>query len=83
MRKLWQIREVDESMQKELAENLSISPIIAQLLINRNIKTPKEADEFLNPSLVNLHDPFLMKGNKVGLHEYGTSFGEFNRLFRG
>ena len=61
MRKIWQIREQDLISQDRLMKAISISPIIAQLLVNRNIKIVKDAEFFLNPSLLNLHDPFLMK----------------------
>ena len=64
MRKTWQIKQQDLLVQRLLTEELSISPIMAQILINRSIRTPKEADFFLNPSLLNLHDPMLMKGMK-------------------
>ena len=64
MRKTWHIKPKDTAAQKRLAECLSISPIAAQLLINRNINSPKDAEGFLNPSLLSLHDPFLMKGMK-------------------
>ena len=61
MRKIWQIRKQDSISQDRLMKAISMSPIIAQLLVNRNIKTVKDAEFFLNPSLLNLHDPFLMK----------------------
>ncbi|NQT96020.1 MAG: single-stranded-DNA-specific exonuclease RecJ, partial [Candidatus Omnitrophica bacterium] len=62
MRKTWNIREHDKILQKELADKLSIPPIVAQLLINRNIDTSEKAQSFLHPSLLKLHDPSLMKG---------------------
>jgi len=61
MRKTWQIREEDLASEKRLIHAISVPPIIAQLLINRDIRTVKDAEFFLNPSLLNLHDPFLMK----------------------
>lgn len=61
MRKIWQIKEEDSAAQKRLRESLSISPIIARLLVNRGIRTASEAEFFLSPSLLNLHDPFSMK----------------------
>ncbi len=64
MRKIWQIREEDLASEKRLIEAISVSPIIAQLLINRDIRTVKDAEFFLNPSLLNLYDPFLMKSMK-------------------
>ena len=62
MRKAWEIKKEDKPAQERLASELSISPIVAQLLINRNIKTLQEAENFLKPGLIKLHDPLLLKG---------------------
>lgn len=40
---------------------IGIDPITSRLLINRNINTPEEANNFFNPSIKNLHNPSLMK----------------------
>jgi single-stranded-DNA-specific exonuclease len=64
MRKIWKIKEKDTTSGVKLAKALSLSPVVAQLLINREITTIEEAEDFLKPSLLNLHDPFLMKGMK-------------------
>ncbi|MCE9531870.1 MAG: single-stranded-DNA-specific exonuclease RecJ [Planctomycetes bacterium] len=41
---------------------MSVSPIIAQLLLNRGMKTPDEGKRFLDAPLVGLHAPGLMPG---------------------
>lgn len=46
--------------QVQLSEQLSISPILAQLLVQRGVRTFDEARQFFRPSLEDLHDPFLM-----------------------
>jgi single-stranded-DNA-specific exonuclease len=46
--------------QSQLADELSINPILAQLLIQREIYTFEEARNFFRPDLANLHNPFLM-----------------------
>jgi single-stranded-DNA-specific exonuclease len=46
--------------QNKLATELSISPILAQLLIQREIFTFDDARSFFRPDLADLHDPFLM-----------------------
>ena len=61
MEKIWKIKPRDLPAQGRLVKSLGISPIVAQLLINREIKTAEQAEDFLNPSLINLHNPFLMK----------------------
>ncbi|MCL2597551.1 MAG: single-stranded-DNA-specific exonuclease RecJ [Paludibacter sp.] len=46
--------------QSKLAEQLSINPILARLLVQRGINTYEQARKFFRPSLDDLHDPFLM-----------------------
>jgi single-stranded-DNA-specific exonuclease len=41
---------------------LGISEITADLLVNRGVTGLDEARAFLNPSLDQLHDPFLLQG---------------------
>jgi single-stranded-DNA-specific exonuclease len=60
-RKLWKIKDVsDELSVQRLADSLNISPILARLLVLRDIKTFNEARQFFRPSIESLHDPFLM-----------------------
>ena len=47
-------------IQKKLANELSISPILAQLLVQRDIFTFEDARSFFRPDLSDLHSPFLM-----------------------
>lgn len=62
MIKRWVIKKIDRTKQKILSDELSISSITAQILLNRGIATPHKAYEFLKPGLLNLKNPFLMKG---------------------
>ena len=48
-------------IQKKLSDELIISPILAELLVQRGITTFEEARSFFRPDLKDLHDPFLMK----------------------
>ena len=54
------LTEQQRETQNKLAEELSISPILSQLLVQRDILTFEEARSFFRPDLSNLHDPFLM-----------------------
>lgn len=56
-----ELSEEQEQIKNRLADELSISPILAQLLIQREITTFEEARSFFRPDLNGLHDPFLMK----------------------
>lgn len=61
MRKTWRIKTQDNVLKKRLTEELKISPVIASLLINRGIKSPKDALLFLNPKLEDLNSPLLLR----------------------
>ncbi|MBF0490184.1 MAG: single-stranded-DNA-specific exonuclease RecJ [Candidatus Omnitrophica bacterium] len=60
MDKRWVIKPYDPKLQKELSDTLSIHPIIAQLLINRQITTTEQAKRFLTADLTQLFNPFLL-----------------------
>jgi len=53
--------EITNEIIAELTSNLSITPLLAFLLINRDLKSPVEAKKFLEPTMADLHDPFLFK----------------------
>jgi single-stranded-DNA-specific exonuclease len=60
--KQWVILEQGDPARVEaLSTALGLSPVLANLLVQRGIETPADAELFFNPSLDRLHDPFLMK----------------------
>jgi single-stranded-DNA-specific exonuclease len=61
MKMAWKVHESNLRLQKVLSEALGTSPILAQLLLNRNIRTPEQAQNFLFGTFSDCHDPFLMK----------------------
>ncbi len=62
MQKKWTFKPVPEEQAiTDLSHQLTISPFIAALLLQRGISTFDEAKEYFRPSLLQLHDPFLMK----------------------
>jgi single-stranded-DNA-specific exonuclease len=56
--KILNITSPNIDLQNTLSRELDISNILAQLLINRGIKNPQEAEEFLNPVPDRLLDPY-------------------------
>ena len=51
---------------REVGKKVGVNPLIAKIMINRQINTIDEMKKFINPSLDNLYDPFLMKGMDEG-----------------
>lgn len=65
MEKRWNIKKEGGKLEiQQLSQALNINKVLANLLVQRGIKTFSEAKNFFRPQLSNLHDPFLMKDMK-------------------
>ena len=58
----WVIARPDDETAQRLANELSIPPLLARLLVTRNIQTGAEGRSFLNPSLNDLSEPADLPG---------------------
>lgn len=64
----WKLsEEIDKTIVDELARQLNIKPIIAQLLAQRGFDSPEKAKSFFYSSLGDQHDPFLMDGMETAV----------------
>ncbi|MBW2558454.1 MAG: single-stranded-DNA-specific exonuclease RecJ [Deltaproteobacteria bacterium] len=63
----WKFPDTNTEAQFLLTRELEISPVVAQILVNRGITTIDDAKEFLFPSLKQLHNPLLMKDMERGV----------------
>lgn len=61
-KKLWSLVPSDDAATRRLAAELEVSPIVAQLLLNRGITDAVSAKRFLNPVLSALHPPQSLPG---------------------
>lgn len=59
-KKNWHIRPAQPEVRR-LSEQLKVSPLFAQVLLNRNV-TDRQARSFLSPKLTDLIDPARMPG---------------------
>jgi single-stranded-DNA-specific exonuclease len=66
MNKVWRLPQNDLSIVQRITEELKISPLIAQVLHNRNLKTVTEAADFLKPRLAQLRDPLEIPDAVLG-----------------
>lgn len=60
MNKKWEVCQEEEEKVAELANKSHLSPLLASILINRNIDTVEKVEQFVNPTRNDFHDPFLM-----------------------
>lgn len=70
----------EESAAKELGEKLSISPILALILIRRGITTESAAKRFFRPQLADLINPFLMKDMDAAIDRLNDAMGRKERI---
>jgi single-stranded-DNA-specific exonuclease len=69
LKKRWKINEIEnEYLISSLADSLSISDVLAKLLILRNITDFDKAKTFFRPSLDFLYNPFLMDGMEIATY---------------
>lgn len=62
MENRWNLIPTDEEKVKAIQNELNIHPLLCRLLVQRNITDTKAIQQFFNPALEDLHDPFLMRG---------------------
>ena len=67
MEKRWQFASPDQGLMEALTTQLHISPILAQVLINRGIADVPEGVHFLHDTLADMADPFQMKGMETAV----------------
>ena len=79
--KNWIIREQGSDADvSHLQEVLKVERPIANLLVQRGIKTYDEARAFFRPNFSHLHDPFLMKDMDKAVERIDRAMAE-RKLF--
>ncbi len=62
MEYLWKQKpKTSQAAIDQLSKEINVNPTLANMLINRGVKSFEQAKSYFRPSLVQLHDPFLMK----------------------
>lgn len=72
--------EIDLQTAVALSEALQCPPLVAQLLVNREVRTFDEAKNFFRPDLSQLHDPFLMKNMEAAVTRLAQAFQNNERI---
>lgn len=79
MKNRWVLKtEPDPDQVEMLSAELGVDPIVATLLLQRDIRNFDEAKAFFRPTLDDLHDPFLMQDMEQAVNrlEFALSKGE-------
>ena len=54
--------KVDQELVEKIRAEFDLHPLVCQILANRGFTDLDEIDQFLNPALDHLYDPFIMMG---------------------
>ena len=74
------ITSEEQDLEIELAKKYAGSPAIAELLVQRGITSVANAERFFNPSLSDLHDPFLMKDMDKAVDRLNRAMGAKEKI---
>lgn len=70
----------EQELEIALAKKFANSPAIAELLVQRGITTVEQAEHFFNPSLSDLHDPFLMQDMDKAVDRLNRAMGSKEKI---
>jgi len=65
---------------KRLSDELTVSPVLAEILVRRGIDTFDRAKRFFRPSIDDLHDPFLMDGMDLAVERIVSAIASKQKL---
>lgn len=77
---VWEHLPCDEDHARALARELHVHPIVARLLVLRGFAAADQASNFLNPSLDQLHDPFLLTDLRAGVDRLLAAIARGERI---
>lgn len=69
-----------QKIETALAKRYADTPAICELLVQRGVTSVKEAEQFFNPSLRDLHDPFLMPQMDLAVARLNRAMGSKQRI---
>ena len=70
----------NEACAEGLAEEVRVTPAIAQMLVARGIRTAEQAKKYFHPQLLDLHDPYLMKDMDRAVERLNEAMGQRERI---
>src|SRR5262245_13163079 len=78
--KLWHLRPSDPTATNRLAAAARVSPVVAQLLLNRDIKDAGAARRFLDAPLAGLHPPLALPGVETAAQRIAQAVATRQRI---
>ncbi|WP_372367999.1 single-stranded-DNA-specific exonuclease RecJ [Candidatus Uabimicrobium sp. HlEnr_7] len=77
----WLQKERDEGAIKSLVEAAEIDELFATILVNRDIATLDQFNDYLNPKLKNMHDPHLLYDMERAVERIKKAIEEDQKIY--
>ena len=77
---IWRQLPAEGTLVQQLMADLSLDSLLCRLLVQRGITDAASAEAFLNPSLDQLHDPFLMKDMDIAIDRIQKAIDQEERI---
>jgi single-stranded-DNA-specific exonuclease len=77
----WVLRSADPQHVQRLALENNLAPWLARLLAVRGVQSGEQAQKFLNPSLQDLHSPYLMTGLRAAVERLKAAIERGETIF--
>ena len=74
------LTDYQKNKKDEIAKELNLHPIIAELLVNKGFDTQEKVMKYLYPSLDDLHDPFLLPDMDKAVKRIEKALGNKERI---
>lgn len=69
-----------QKLEAALARKYAGVPPVSELLVERGVRSVEEAEKFFNPSLSDLHDPFLMPQMDLAVRRLNKAMGSKEKI---
>jgi len=80
MHSRWLINRTNPEYVRYLSQAASISPVFAQVLINRGLKTAADINDFLYPSITGFSDPFELPSMQAAVARVKLALHRHERI---
>jgi len=78
--KLWTCNKISEIDAKRISDEANIPKLMAKVLLNRGIDDCEKIRKFIDPSLEDLNDPFLMKDMDRAVERVKTALANREKI---
>jgi len=78
---VWRLREAKREFAETLASKLTIHPLTAQILVNREVESVEDAEKFLAPEFDQLSDPYELPDMEKAVDRLCRAIVQKERIF--